>query len=69
MEVKYISRINYKKLKELLEKENYDGIDDIIDKVKSLEIARHSEIVASAGSLSIFKGDVDEVLSMREDKS
>ena len=69
MEVKYVSRINYKKLKELLEKENYDSIDDIIDKVKSLEIARHSEIVASAGSLSRFKGDVDEVLSMREDKS
>lgn len=70
MEVKYVSRIDYDKLRDILqEKNNEEDIDSIVNEIKSLEISRHSEVVASAGSLSRFKGDVNEILAIRECKS
>lgn len=49
-------------------KNNEEDIDSIVNEIKSLEISRHNEVVASARSLSRFKGDVNEILAIREDK-
>ncbi len=67
MEVKLIGAIDYKKLEEELIKRKADL--DIIDIVKGLEVGRRSEIVASAGRLSRFMGNVFEILQVSENKT
>ncbi len=70
MEVKLINAINYDKVKDILSKdiESEQKVDEILSRINEIEKDRHSEVVASAGRLSRYPGDVFEVLHDSEEK-
>ncbi len=70
MEVKLINAIDYEKVKDILSKdiESEEKVDEILSRINDVEKARHSEVVASAGRLSRYPGDVFEVLHNSEER-
>lgn len=71
MEIKLIGSLDYKKVKELISSKEIDEekTEEILNKLKKIEKARHSEIVSTAGRLSRFPGTIDEVLNLSESKT
>ena len=71
MKVELIGALDYAKVKELLEGCISDDakVNYLLENIKDIEIARHSEIVSTAGRLSRFKGSVLEVLKNSEEKT
>lgn len=67
MKIELIGAIDYDKLK--VELERYGNSEEIIQLVKQLEIERKSQIVATAGRLSRFPGNIFEVLELSEEKT
>ena len=70
MEVKLINAIDYNKVKDILLKdiESEQKVNEILSRINDVEKARHSEIVASAGRLSRYPGDVFEMLHNSEER-
>ncbi len=71
MDIQLIGALDYKKVDKVLESkiENKEDRDEIIEKLKKIEVARRSEIVAASGRLSRFAGDVLEILGISEEKT
>ena len=69
MEIELLGTINYKKLEKELSKIDEDKRLEIMALVKQTEIEKRSQIVATAGRLSRFPGDVLEILGITEEKS
>ena len=70
MKIKLLGALDYKKVKELLISQDIDEdkANEILENLKGIEKARHSEIVSTAARLSRFKGNVEEVLKLSENK-
>lgn len=69
MQIELLGTIDYKKLKNYLKEKNIEDYEEIINHIQTLERQRHSCIVATAGSLSRFPGDVFERLAKTEENT
>ena len=70
MNIELIGSLDYKKIKSLLSENIKDEkkISYLLKNIKDIEKARRAEIVSSAGRLSRFPGNVEEVLELSESK-
>ena len=69
MEVELLGAIDYKKLENYLVEKHIDNYEEIINHINTLEKERRSCIVATAGSLSRFLGDIFERLGKTEQRT
>lgn len=71
MKVELLGALDYKKVEKLLKElvDDEKELNRLLNELKEIEIAAHSEKVATAGRLSRFAGDVFEVLGISEDKT
>lgn len=69
MQIELLGPIDFKKLKNYLIEDHIDNYEEIINYINTLEKERHSCIVATAGSLSRFPGDIFERLFKTEQRT
>lgn len=68
MKIELLGSLDYNKLKIMLESTTHN-VDDLLEKIKQLEIERKGQIVATAARLSRFPGNIFEVVEMTESNS
>ena len=70
MEIKLLGSLDYKKVKDLLDRniESEEQRELLLDEIKKLERRRRSEIVSSAGRLSRASGTVMDIVNLSEEK-
>ncbi len=69
MEVELLGAIDYNKLKKYLKEKHIHDYNEIINYINNLEKERRSGVVATAGGLSRFPGDVFERLFKTENRT
>lgn len=71
VKVELLGALDYKKVEKVLKEfvTDEEDLNRLLKELKEIEIAVHSEKVATAGRLSRFAGDVFEVLGISEDKT
>ena len=71
MEIKLLGALDYKKVESVLKEKLTDKkeIEELLQAIKEIEIARRSEIVSSAGRLSRAAGTVLDIVGLSESKT